>query len=763
MPALFSVKTPPKTSPLRIFVPETQNGTTTTNNYNNKTPSPLTKRVQSPSPSNSRVKPTKGTPEKVTIDESSLDNPDLGPFLLRMARDTISSGDNPNKALDYAIRASKSFERCSGPGPSLELTMSLHVVAAIYCSLGRFEEAVPVLERSIEVPDIRNGSDHALAKFSGYMQLGDTYSTMGLLDRSVSSYESGLNTQIESLGDSDPRVAETCRYLAEAHVQAMQFDEAENLCKKILEIHKEHSVPASLEEAADRRLIALVYEAKGDYESALEHYVLASMVMIANGQDNEVASTDVSIGNIYMSLCRFDEALFSYQKALTVFKATRGDNHHSVASVFIRLADLYYKIGKQRESKSYCENALRIYAKPVPGTAYEEIANGLTEISAIYEALNEHEEALNLLQKAMKLLGDTPVHRSTIAGIEAQMGVMFYMVGRYGEARCSFESAVAKLRASGESKSAFFGIVLNQMGLACVQLYRITEAIELFEEARRVLEQECGSCHLDTLGVYSNLAATYDAMGRVEDAIEILEYILKVREEKLGTANPDVDDEKKRLAELLKEAGRARNKKGKSLENLLDSNSQRMKKEVRKGRTKLHTCMASQKVPNKARTHQPCAACKMLRRRCDSNCILAPYFPNDEIEKFASVHRVFGASNVIKMIQMVEETKREDAVKALVYEATARLRDPVYGSAGATFHLYKMVQELKLQLELIQNQAVELQEQRNQLLGVLMNFHLQNPVSPMNDPVFDSVDFSVDDGALAYDPVKFPLECDWIL
>ena len=66
---------------------------------------------------------------------------------------------------------------------------------------------------------------------------------------------------------------------------------------------------------------------------------------------------------------------------------------------------------------------------------------------------------------------------------------------------------------------------------------------------------------------------------RVEDAIEILEQVLKVREEQLGTANPDVDDEKRRLAELLKEVGRARNRKAKSLENLLDSGSQRTKKE----------------------------------------------------------------------------------------------------------------------------------------------------------------------------------------
>lgn len=55
----------------------------------------------------------------------------------------------------------------------------------------------------------------------------------------------------------------------------------------------------------------------------------------------------------------------------------------------------------------------------------------------------------------------------------------------------------------------------------------------------------------------------------------------------------------------------------------------------------------------KAETHhQPCAACRMLRRRCDSKCLLAPYFPTDEVDKFVGVHRVFGASNVIKMIQV---------------------------------------------------------------------------------------------------------------
>lgn len=45
---------------------------------------------------------------------------------------------------------------------------------------------------------------------------------------------------------------------------------------------------------------------------------------------------------------------------------------------------------------------------------------------------------------------------------------------------------------SGKKQSTFLGIVLNQMCLACVQLHTIKEGVELFEETKCVLEQECG-------------------------------------------------------------------------------------------------------------------------------------------------------------------------------------------------------------------------------------------------------------------------------
>ncbi|GER25071.1 LOB domain-containing protein [Striga asiatica] len=104
----------------------------------------------------------------------------------------------------------------------------------------------------------------------------------------------------------------------------------------------------------------------------------------------------------------------------------------------------------------------------------------------------------------------------------------------------------------------------------------------------------------------------------------------------------------------------------------------------------------------------PCAACKLLRRRCAEDCVFAPYFPADEPHKFASVHKVFGASNVNKMLQELPEHQRGDAVSSMVYEANARIRDPVYGCVGAISSLQNQIDTLQTQLALAQAEVVQM-------------------------------------------------------
>ncbi|XP_061363179.1 LOB domain-containing protein 1-like [Gastrolobium bilobum] len=123
----------------------------------------------------------------------------------------------------------------------------------------------------------------------------------------------------------------------------------------------------------------------------------------------------------------------------------------------------------------------------------------------------------------------------------------------------------------------------------------------------------------------------------------------------------------------------------------------------------------------------PCAACKILRRRCAEKCVLAPYFPPTEPAKFTIAHRVFGASNIIKLLQELPESQRADAVASMVYEASARIRDPVYGCAGSICQLQKQVNELQAQLAKAQAELVNMQFQQANLMALICMEMTQSP------------------------------------
>lgn len=156
-------------------------------------------------------------------EESVADSPHMGPYLLKLAK-SYASGENPVKALEYCIRAVKFYERHSQRENVLDLVISLHILAALHCHLGQYEDASALLERSLTLPDIANGGEeHALAAFSGHMQLGDTLNMVGKLAQSLQSYHRALDIQKSVLGDFDARVADSCVYIAEAHMQVRNF------------------------------------------------------------------------------------------------------------------------------------------------------------------------------------------------------------------------------------------------------------------------------------------------------------------------------------------------------------------------------------------------------------------------------------------------------------------------------------------------------------------------------------------------------------
>jgi len=73
----------------------------------------------------------------------------------------------------------------------------------------------------------------------------------------------------------------------------------------------------------------------------------------------------------------------------------------------------------------------------------------------------------------------------------------------------------------------------------------------------------------------------------------------------------------------------------------------------------------------------------------------------------------------------------------MVYEASARIRDPVYGCAGAICQLQKQVNELQAQLAKSQAEVVNMKLQQTNLVAL---FCMEMSQSPQESPQQISVD-----------------------
>nr|XP_024363798.1 uncharacterized protein LOC112276598 isoform X1 [Physcomitrium patens]XP_024363799.1 uncharacterized protein LOC112276598 isoform X1 [Physcomitrium patens] len=111
-------------------------------------------------------------------------------------------------------------------------------------------------------------------------------------------------------------------------------------------------------------------------------------------------------------------------------------------------------------------------------------------------------------------------------------------------------------------------------------------------------------------------------------------------------------------------------------------------------------------------TNTACAACKFQRRKCSADCPLSPYFPPDQPKRFANVHKLFGVSNILRILKFVDPSKREDTVKSIAYEADTREKDPVHGCLGVITVLQNQVSKLKEELNMAGEQLFLVEQQQ---------------------------------------------------
>ncbi|KAJ8643452.1 hypothetical protein MRB53_005200 [Persea americana] len=157
----------------------------------------------------------------------------------------------------------------------------------------------------------------------------------------------------------------------------------------------------------------------------------------------------------------------------------------------------------------------------------------------------------------------------------------------------------------------------------------------------------------------------------------------------------------------------------------------------------------------KGGTSQACAACKYQRRKCITDCPLAPYFPPDQPKQFQNAHRLFGVSNIVKILKQLDNTSQKmEAMRSIVCQANIREQHPVHGCLGIICSLQVLIHQTQQELDAVNAQLAICREQHHQIsspppppssqlqlapasvnnsLTLFQNHHQNQPFNALND------------------------------
>lgn len=133
----------------------------------------------------------------------------------------------------------------------------------------------------------------------------------------------------------------------------------------------------------------------------------------------------------------------------------------------------------------------------------------------------------------------------------------------------------------------------------------------------------------------------------------------------------------------------------------------------------------------KSGTTSACAACKYQRRKCIPECLLAPYFPADQTKVFQNAHKLFGVSNIVKILKSLDPSQHAEAMRSIKYQANVRDKFPVYGCLGVIRQLYYQIQLLEEEFHSVLSQ-LEMCRQYNQEVPSQLELGMAPPTNGLH-------------------------------
>ncbi|NCS31626.1 MAG: CHAT domain-containing protein [Microcystis aeruginosa F13-15] len=298
---------------------------------------------------------------------------------------------------------------------------SLNNLAALYKSMGQYEQALPLHQQALAIRGKSLGTDHP--EYAGSLNnLAALYKSMGQYEQALPLHQQALEILGKSLGTDHPDYAHALNNLAILYQSMGQYEDALPLLQQVLEIqHKSIG--------------------NNHHEYAVCLHILA---------------------NLYQSIKQYKDALFFYQKALEIERKTIGTDHPHYAACLNDLALLYKSMGEYGEAIPLLQQALKIRHQSL-GSKHPHFAYFLYNLALLYTATNHPEEALKLMQEAAEIDLKTI---SKIFSISTDKQRLNYLEQNYYKVETFLSLVFQHFPNSPEAVQSAYNLILRRKAIA---------------------------------------------------------------------------------------------------------------------------------------------------------------------------------------------------------------------------------------------------------------------------------------------------------
>jgi CHAT domain-containing protein/Tfp pilus assembly protein PilF len=285
----------------------------------------------------------------------------------------------------------------------LQEARTLHGEANRLIGAGKYDQARPVLEKSLQIRQQGAGADHPDTARTMMLMANLCYYTddFGAAER---LYNSAIIVLERGLGPLRPVLAICLNNLASLYQATGNLTKSEVLHQRALEI-RQTELPADHPDIAQSlNNLANVYRTKGDYATAEPLYSRAlDMNEKILGPDHiNLASPLNNLGQLHKEMGNFDKAERLFQRSLKIREEKLAPDHPEVAVVLIRLGLLYYEKRDYTAADALFQRAQGIWEKRY-GPSHSELAAVLNNRGSVYLAQNDSAKAEPFYQRALAM------------------------------------------------------------------------------------------------------------------------------------------------------------------------------------------------------------------------------------------------------------------------------------------------------------------------------------------------------------------------